>query len=91
MSIPRKLFFPCGSAGNLQYRRPGFDPWVRKIPWRREWLPTPVFWPGDFHKLYSPWGRKESDKTEQLSLSLFQGNYKDFIFEQYSTQFETPH
>ena len=27
----------------------GFDPWVGKIPWRREWLPTPVFWPGEFH------------------------------------------
>jgi len=27
--------------------RPGFDPWVGKIPWRRERLPTPVFWPGD--------------------------------------------
>ena len=26
-----------------------FDPWVRKIPWKREWLPTPVFLPGDFH------------------------------------------
>ena len=41
-----------------------------KIPWRRERLPTPVFWPGEFHGLYSPWGRKE-DRTEQLSLSLF--------------------
>ena len=50
-------------------RRPGFDPWVGKIPWRREWLPTPVFWPGEFHELYSPWGHKESDTTEQLSLS----------------------
>ena len=29
----------------LQHRRPGFDPWVRKIPWRREWLPMPVFYP----------------------------------------------
>ena len=38
------------------------------IPWRRERLPTPVFWPGEFHGLYSPWGRKESDMTEQLSL-----------------------
>ena len=46
-----------------------FDPWVRKIPWRREWLPTPVFWLGEFHGLYSPWVRKESDTTEQLSLS----------------------
>ena len=51
-------------------RRPGFNPWVRKIPWRREWLPTPVFWPGEFHGLCSPWGRKELDMTERLSLSL---------------------
>ena len=29
--------------------RPGFDPWVGKIPWRREWLPTPVFLPREFH------------------------------------------
>ena len=33
-----------------------FNPWVRKIPWRREWLPTPVFWLGEFHGLYTPWG-----------------------------------
>ena len=32
---------------------PGFDPWVGKIPWRRERLPIPVFWPGEFHGLYS--------------------------------------
>ena len=41
---------------------------VGKILWRR--LPTPVFWPGEFHGLYSPWGRKELDTTEWLSLSL---------------------
>ena len=29
----------------------GFDPWVEKIPWRKEQLPTPVFWPGEFHGL----------------------------------------
>ena len=39
-------------------RRPGFDPWVGKISWTRERLPTPVFWPGEFHGLCSPWGRK---------------------------------
>ena len=44
--------------------------WVGRIPWRRERLPIPVFWPGEFHGLYSPWDRKESDRTEQLSLSL---------------------
>jgi len=30
---------------------PRFDPWVGKIPWRRERLPTPVFWPGEFYGL----------------------------------------
>ena len=47
--------FPCGSAGKestCKVGRPGFDPWVGKIPWRRERLPTPVFWPGEFHGLY---------------------------------------
>ena len=48
----------------------GFNPWAGNIPWSRERLPTPVFWPGKFHGLYTPWGGKESDKTEQLSLSL---------------------
>ena len=52
----------------LQCGRPGFDPRVGKIPWRRERLPTPVFWPTEFHD--SPWGHKESDTTERLSLSL---------------------
>ena len=52
------------------YRRHGFDPWVRKIPWRRKWQPTPVFLPGESHGQrslvgYSPWGRKESDMTER--------------------------
>ena len=34
---------------DLQCGRPSFHPWVRKIPWRREWLPTPVFLPGESH------------------------------------------
>ena len=42
----------------------GFDPSVGNIPWRREQLPTPVLWPGEFHGLYSPWGDKESDTAE---------------------------
>ena len=53
----------------LQCRRPSFDPWVRKIPWRREWQSSPVFLPGESHGQrslagYSPWGHKESDTTE---------------------------
>ena len=51
-----------------QCRRPGFNPWAGKIPWRRERLPTLVIWSEEFHGLYSPWGRKELDMTEQLSL-----------------------
>ena len=63
----------------LQCRRPGFDPWVGKTPWRRERLPTPVFWPGEFHGLYSPWDCKE-DMTEQLSLSLsLAGDSRDMV------------
>ena len=48
---------------------------VRKIPWRRQWLPAPVFLPGESHGQrslagYSPWGHKELDRTERLTLSL---------------------
>ena len=45
--------FPGGSAGKepicqcRRDKRQGFDPWVGKIPWRRKWQPTPVFWPGN--------------------------------------------
>ena len=47
----------------LQWRRPGFNPWVRKISWRRKWQATPVFLPGKSHGQrslvgYSPWGHK---------------------------------
>ena len=64
-----------GKESTHQCRRWGrynFNPWVRKIPWRRKWRPTLVFLPREFHGQrslagYSPWGRKESDVTEQLS------------------------
>ena len=55
----------------LKCGRPRFDPWVRRIPSRRKWQPTPVLLPGEFHGWrspvgYSPWGCKESDMTERL-------------------------
>ena len=58
-----------GEESTCQRRRCWFDPWVRKIPWRRKWQPTPVFLPGKFHGQrslvgYSPRGHKESDTTE---------------------------
>ena len=57
----------CGIAG--------FDSWVGKLLWRRKWQPTPVLLPGKFRGWrilvgYSPWGRKESDMTEQLHWSM---------------------
>ena len=56
-------------------RRHGFNPWVRKIPWRRKWQPTPVFLPGESYRQRSlvgcnPGGHKESDTTEQVTLSF---------------------
>ena len=59
--------------------RPGFNPWVGKIPWRRKMLPTPVFWPREFHGPCSPWGHKESDTTERLSLFMHRKKKKDHI------------
>ena len=58
-----------GKEPSCQCRRFRFDPWVRKIPWRKEWPPTPGFLPGKSHGQrslagYSPRGRKESDTTE---------------------------
>ena len=65
--------FPGSSVGKefaaIQETR--FD-WVRKIHWGREQLPTPVFWPGEVHGLYSPWGCKELDTT---FTSLLLGKY----------------
>ena len=54
---------------HLQCRRTVSDLWLRKIPWRRDWPPTPVFLPGEFHGQrslvgYSPGGHKELDMTE---------------------------
>ena len=48
----------------MQCGRPGFDPWVRKIPWKRKWKPNPVFLPGEYHGQRSLPGYKELDRTE---------------------------
>ena len=66
--------FPGASGKELtcqcrRHKRYGFDPWVGKMPWRRKWQPSAVFFPGESHGQrslvgYSPWGCKESDMTE---------------------------
>ena len=73
------LGFPGSAAG-----KESAGPWVRKISWKRERLSTPIFWPGEFHGLYSPWRRKESDMTEWLSLLLSQCRVPSLIGEQRS-------
>ena len=67
---------PMQSRTPLQCRTPGFGPRVGKIPWRREWQPTPGFLPGELHEQsslagYSPWGHKDLDTTEWLNFISF--------------------
>ena len=67
------LLFICDY---INIRRPGFNPWVRNIPWRRKWQPTPVFWEipwmGELGPWgpYTPYGHKELDTTERLHFHL---------------------
>ena len=69
--------FPCGSAGKESARNAGelgSISGLGRFPWRRERLRTPVFWPGEFHRLYSPWIIKS-----QTQLSDF--HYLNTLFE----------
>ena len=72
MKLLRLPWWLSGKESACQYGRLGFDPWVRKIPWRRKWQPTPVCLPGKSHGQrslagYCPWGWKESDTTQRLN------------------------
>ena len=69
----------------LQCGRPGFYPWVRKIPWERKWQPISVLLPGKSRGQrilvgYSPWGCKESDMTERLHFHFIQCLYFSFTY-----------
>ena len=74
--MPLDFYIQCSSKESAcqcrRCKRHPFDPWVRKITWRKKWQPTPVFLPRESHGQkslvsYSPWGHKESDTTEWLS------------------------
>ena len=63
MGLPRWLSGKEPACQCRRLRNLEFDPWVGKIPWRREWQPTPIFLPGESHGRrsqtgYSPWGRR---------------------------------
>ena len=68
--VKRKASLVVQLVKNLPAMR---ETWVRSLVWEdsleKGKLPTQVFWPGEFQGLYSPWGGKELDMTEQLSLS----------------------
>ena len=69
--ISWKIFHNLLWSTQSQCGRPGFNPWVGKISWRRKWQPTPVFLPGKSHGWrsllgYSSWGWQELDTTEWL-------------------------
>jgi len=81
-----RVGFPGGSDGKeyaCQSRRPGFYPWIEKIPWRKKWQPTPIFLPGQSQwteepgRLHTVQGCLESDKTEQLTHKRLRVREKD--------------
>ena len=70
--------FPCGLVGKESACHEGdlgSIPGLGSTPGEGK-----VFWPGEFHGLYSPWGRKESDTTERLSLSYHIWKCISFIY-----------
>ena len=68
LGLPRERDFPGGSSGKdptcqcRRHKRCRFDPQVGKIPWRREWQPTPVFLPGESH------GQEEPGRLQSMGL-----------------------
>ena len=72
--LPRWL---SGKESACQCRRYRFDPWVGMISWRRKWLPTPVFLPGEFHGWrslagYNPWGQPRTEQARNTEPSSLQ-------------------
>ena len=74
MGFPGGITVKEPHCQHRRHKRPGFDPWVGKIPWPRTWQPTPVFLPAESQGQrslvgYSPWGCKELDITDAKSLT----------------------
>ena len=75
--LPRWHWWKRPAGQCRRRKRRGFCPWIGKVPRTRAWQPAPVFLPGEFQGQgilvgYSPWGHKELDTTEQLTLSLWE-------------------
>ena len=71
--LPAPVFLASLVAQLVKNPSAMWETWVQSLGWEdpleKERLPTPVFWPGESHGLYSPRSRKESDATEQHRLS----------------------
>ena len=71
--VKRYIGFPGDSAGK-EFACNAEDlssvPGLGRFPGEGKGLPIPVFWPGEFHELHTPWGHKKSDMTEGLLLLL---------------------
>ena len=90
MGFPRWLSGKEYSCQCSRHRRRSFDLWVRKIPWRRKWQPTPVFLPGKSHGQRSlvgcsTWGCQELDMTENTHTNTYV-RLNHFAVQQKSTQ-----
>ena len=95
--VPRGRGFPGSASGEepacqcRRYKRCRFDPWVRKIPWRRAWRPTLAFLPGGSHGqrslvVYGPWGcRVRHDWS--YSIHMYQAKAKFPFLTEFSVDF----
>ena len=82
MGLPWRL---SDKESVCQCQRRGFDPWVRKLPWRRQWHPTPVLLPGESHGQRSlvgcsPRGRTESDTAKGSALIWAEASVPGLVF-----------
>ena len=92
---PKLPWWLRGKSVCPQCGRPGFDPWVSKIPWRRKWHPTPVFLPGESHGQRSLVGYIQSTRLQRvghnkaISLSFHLSGYTDHFLDSPQHSWET--
>ena len=87
--LPRWLSDKEAACQSKRCRRRGSNPWVVKIPWSRKWQPTAIFLLGKLHGQRSlavccPWGCKELDMTEQLSMHALPKNKSIHLFKKHT-------
>ena len=85
-ALPELVGFPGGSSSQESARNAcRFNPWVRKIPWRRKWQLIPVFLPGESNGQrslvgYSPWSHQELDTTKAIRHAQISGSHSSELY-----------